>query len=115
MPRLAYRAASGTDDSFTPRPGKDTLGPKRGLSTFETLDRVPDGRVHAIDLDLLGPPLQGIPNGGGHVSIVPVTASGEVDDEKLEEWAKYRMTGKRHPYTQMVLDARVGEDVKGEP
>ena len=112
MTRIVYRAASGTDDSFTPRPEKDTVGPKRGLSTFEELCKVPMGRTHAIDLDRLKYPLRWISDEGGHVSIVPVTASGEVDDEQLSQWASSRKTGQRHKFTQIVLDARIAEDVE---
>jgi hypothetical protein len=112
MPRSVFRTASGTDDSFTPRPGKDTEGPKRGLSTFDSPEKAPAGRAHKIDLDLLKPPLGAIADGHGHISIVPLTEEGVTDDEKLREWAKFRKTGQQHPFTKIVLEARVEEDVK---
>lgn len=87
------------------------MGPKRGLSTFDNLAQVLEGRTHAIDLNLLRKPLRGLPDGSGHVSIAPVDESGSIDDEKLRDWASYRKSGRRHPFTQIVLDARVEEDV----
>jgi len=112
MSPIVYRAASGTDDSFTPRPGKDTEGPKRGLSAFEDVSSVPPGRTHAIDLRRLQPPLVGIADRTGHVSIVPVKPSGEVDDALLKEWASFRKTGRCHRLTALVLAARIDEDVE---
>jgi hypothetical protein len=107
MAHLVYRTASGTDDSFTPRPGRDTEGPKRGLSTFDTAAAAPKGRRHVIDLDRLPPGLKGIRDENGHVSIVPVTEAGMVDDVRLCEWAACRGTGRRHDFTEAVLRARI--------
>lgn len=113
---LVYRSGSGTDDSFTPRPGPapakdDTVGPKRGLSTFDSPDKLPPGtRKHKIDLDLLTPPLGARPTPDGHVSIVPLTPAGEVDDVALKNWARARKSGQQHPFTKIVLDARIVDD-----
>jgi hypothetical protein len=82
----------------------------------------PKDRAQVIDLALLKPPLQGIPDdpgaGGtpGHVSIVPVDDSGTVDQQLLDEWASWRAQHNTvHPLTQIVLDAIVQQDVKGQP
>src|SRR5438876_10757973 len=88
------------------RPGIDTVGRPgqvAGLSTFESL-RLRRGDVaQAIDVTLLQPPLRAIPDdltaGGtpGHVSIVPVDATGAVDQQLLDEWAATRAQSPMHP------------------
>lgn len=111
MARLVYRSASGTAGSLTPRPGKDTEGPKRGLSSFTTAAAAPkSSRLQVIDLDLLPPHLCGIADGDGHVSIAPVRPDGTIDDERLREWASQRQAGPRHAFTDAILRAIV--DVK---
>jgi RHS repeat-associated protein len=99
---IVYRGGSRTPDNLTPRPGRDMAGDKRGLSTFETLEKAtpPGGKAQAIDtskLKCLG--THCTPD--GHVSLRPGTQA------ELEEWAATKGTGTVHPYTQEVLDAVV--------
>src|SRR4051812_46201522 len=117
MARLVYRGGSPTDDNFTPRPGKDTIGqPGRtaGLSTFSTLERAvsPGAKAQVIDLDLLASPLQGFADdpdseGGeeGHVSIAPATPDGDLDDSLLCEWAETRGMDRGHWLTDLLRQA----------
>ena len=118
MAVFVYRSASGTDDSFTPRPGPapakdDTVGSKRGLSTFDRPDRFSDqDRVQEIDLERLSGPLRGLRDVDGHVSIVPVNSSGAVDDAALKEWASFRKSGRQHPFTKIVRDAVTSDDIR---
>ncbi len=118
---IVYRRGSLTGDNFTPRPGKDTAGgpgQTPGLSTFLAVVLSPKQKAQAIDLDLLRPPLAAIhddPETGGvegHVAIVPVDANGQIDQQRLDEWASFRETGRVHPFTQIVLDAVVEVDVR---
>ena len=46
----------------------------------------------------------------GHGVIAPVNAAGEVDLAMLQEWASYRGSGRRHRFTQSVLNAIVEKD-----
>lgn len=68
---------------------------------------------------MLSPPLKPIPDdpdqGGtaGHFAIAPVDQAGEVDQISLEEWASYRKTGQTHLFTQILLDAVVKPNFKG--
>jgi hypothetical protein len=115
-----YRFGSATDDALTPRPGKDTSplpGQQPGLSVWE--DSSPDGgKVQKIDVAALLPRgLAYLPDDPptapkGHGVIAPITPSGEVDLRALEEWASWRRTGKRHRFTQAVLDAIIEADVR---
>jgi hypothetical protein len=118
IPGIVYRAGSASPDNCTPRPGKDTAGePGRapGLSTFETLNLELGEKAQMIDLGQIGTPVRGIPDdpclGGrqGHVSIVPVDGSGNVDYPSLQDWAAARGTGSIHPFTQMVRNAIIQE------
>jgi hypothetical protein len=117
---IIYQRGNLTSDNFTPRPGKDTVGKagqKAGLSLSESPPGT--GKSQAIDLDKLKPPLKAFPDdpdqGGspGHVAIAPVDDNGEVDGQRLEEWAASRQTGQTHAYTQILLDAVVEPNQKG--
>src|SRR5947209_11083205 len=113
---IVYRSGARTTANFTPRPGDDTSGNpgEVGLSTNTSLDVVgkPGGKVQALDLALLEEPLRGLLGGEGHVGIAPVTASGDVDYERLEEWAACRDHDTPHPFTQIVLDAISQADMR---
>jgi hypothetical protein len=122
-PVIVFRSGSHRDDNFTPRPGIDTEerpATAPGLSTFTTLEQAvqPGEKAQAIDLERLLVPLRGIPDdaeqGGtpGHVSITPVDSLGAVDQQRLQEWAAYRRTGRQHPFTRIVLEAIVELDVR---
>ena len=81
---IVYRMASGTPDSMTPRPGKDTTS---GLSF--SLDK-PEGKYQAVDVAKLnGTGLEAINDHGSHVSIRP---ENDPDFKKLNEWASTRQT-----------------------
>jgi hypothetical protein len=117
---VVYRRGSLTDDNFTPRAGKDTIGrpgQQAGLSASDVLP--PSGKAQGIDTGALEAPLKAIPDdpkqGGtrGHFAIAPVDVMGEVDLELLEDWAMSRGTGRRHELTQRLLDAVVQPNAKG--
>jgi hypothetical protein len=123
MARLVFRGGSHTDTNLTPRLGPDTSeerGKAPGLSTFTTLERAVKvgSKAQVIDLDLLPPPLKGIPDdplvGGseGHVSIAPVSPEGAVDRDLLSEWAATRETGQTHWLTVLLKDALVQTNKK---
>lgn len=102
-----YRGGSNSSGNMTPRPGKDTAGPKRGLSTFQDAEKAagPGGKAQAIDVEKLGPDLEAVLNDeNGHVSIRP---KGDPEAAKLEAWAEQR--GTDNPLTDQVLQARTGE------
>lgn len=114
VPRLAFRSASGTPKSLTPRL-RDTEGSKRGLSAFLDAADVPGGRptkVQVIDLERLRSPLRAMPD-GTHIAIVPVSPDGSIDDAALQAWAAARDAAGEtiHEFTQLVLDAVVGQRV----
>lgn len=52
---IVYRGGSRTPDNLTPRPGRDMVEEKRGLSTFDTLEEAtpPGGKAQAIDTSVL--------------------------------------------------------------
>jgi hypothetical protein len=109
---LVYRLAMHRNKDFTPRNPKDTKQPKDpsrlpGLSTTA----VPgNGKLNqVIDLARLKEPLRAFADADNHVAIVPVNDQGEIDREKLEEWASYREKKECHPLTQIMLDAIVGQ------
>jgi hypothetical protein len=98
---LAYRSASGTANSVTPRPGIDDM-PGGGLSAYDSLENpgVKPGKYVVIDTSRLRslyaiadelPP--------GHITIRPST------DLQLQDWASSRNTGTVHPLTKEILDA----------
>ena len=117
---IVYIWGNLTADNFTPRAGKDTVGgpgQQAGLSAWITN---PAGKkAQGIDIDKLSPPLTAIPDnpdlGGahGHFAIAPVNEKGEVDVARLEAWAESRGTGRTHELTQMLLDAVVEPNAKG--
>jgi hypothetical protein len=126
MHGIIYRRGSRTSDNLTPRPVKDTVarpGKAPGLSAFDTLASAAQtgDKAQGIDVGRLHPPLAAIPDdpgrGGtpGHVSVCPVDAAGNVDQQKLDDWAASRGTGQTHPLTQDVLDAIVNPDVRRQP
>jgi hypothetical protein len=56
-----------------------------------------------------------VDHGDGHFSIVPLTESGEIGDDKLREWSSFRKSGVQHRFTRIVLDARTEEDARRPP
>jgi hypothetical protein len=79
------------------------LGLKRGLSTFDTLEKAarPGEKAQAIDVSKLGPDLEAFRTCDGHVSIRPK------DDSKLVGWSEQR--GQKNPLTDQVAQARTGD------
>jgi hypothetical protein len=109
---LMYRLAKPRYKDFTPRDLKDTQQPEDperypGLSTTEA--PVAGKLNQVIDLARLQEPLRAFADAPNHVVIVPVNDQGDVDREKLVEWASYREKKECHPLTQILLDAIVGE------
>lgn len=97
VPKYVYRGGSATDDALTPKP-KDV----DGLSTFDTPLKATGGhagKVQKIDTDKLND-LEAIPNGTGHVSLIPKNRG------ELADWMAARGTGTPH-LTQEVQDAIV--------
>jgi hypothetical protein len=120
---IVYRGGSRSPDNFTPRHGKDTVGrpgQAPGLSTFENIELAaePGEKAQVIDLSRLRPPLVGFLDDAslkgtpGHVAIAPVDATGDVDQELLEEWARTRGTDSPHRLTEMILAAVVRTNVR---
>ncbi len=105
-----YRGGSGTSQNLTPRLGSDTVGPKRGLSTFQDLEKAatPGKKAQAIDVSKLGPDVEAVLNDeNGHVSIRP---KNDPDGAKLAAWADQR--GSENPLTDQVYQANIGEVVR---
>lgn len=118
---IVYIWGNLTADNFTPRPGRDAVGARGREAGLSASERVPPGRkVQGVDLRLLRPPLRAFPDrpeqGGapGHIAIAPVDESGRVDMDGLEHWASFRKTGQVHPLTQILLDAVVLPNVRGD-
>lgn len=110
-----------TSDNFTPRPGKDTIGQPGRPAGLSASNIVPSGRkAQCIETDNFRPPLSALPDdpllGGtsGHFAIAPVDEHGNVDQTQLEAWGQSRGTGQTHEFTQILLDAVVEPDVKGD-
>jgi hypothetical protein len=106
-----YRAASGSDDSLTPRPGIDD-GVDGGLSFWDSLDNIKSGEKYVtVDPQKFGD-LRAIRdnNPPGHVSVRPQSNSD------LKEWAATRGTGKPHRLTTEVKNAviDIGKKAKME-
>jgi RHS repeat-associated protein len=101
---MVYRGGSRTDDNLTPRPGRDTQGEKRGLSTWDSLDKAarPGEKAQVIDPSKLSR-LETHRQADGHVSIRPATQA------ELDAWAATRGSGQGHPSTDEVRGAIVGE------
>ncbi len=102
---LVYRGGSATDDNLTPRPGKDTTGPKRGLSTFDTPEKAAKtgAKYQIIDTDKLKR-LKPHKDKSGHVSLRPAT------QKELDDWAASRGNPDKqpHPLTDETRRAIVG-------
>jgi hypothetical protein len=107
--KVVYRGGSRTPNNLTPRPGID----KQGLSTFEALEQAvqPGGKAQVIALSRLHPPLVAVPDAPppGHVSIRPGVALTPEVMRTTAEWASSRGTSVTHQYTQMIMDAIIGE------
>ncbi len=100
----AYRSASGTPDSLTPRPGIDDV-PGGGLSFFDSFDNpgVKPGKVVEIAPNVLRSLTVDYDNDPpGHVTIRPSSHT------ELVQWAATRGTGQVHPFTQELLNAVTG-------
>jgi hypothetical protein len=118
---IVYIWGNLTVDNFTPRPGRDTVGrpgQRPGLSASEAIP--PGKKAQGIDTDKLKPHLRAWPDdsaqGGtpGHVAIAPVNQDGDVDVVSLLAWASTRGMGTTHGLTQIVLNAVVEPNAKGE-
>lgn len=97
----AYRSASGTPDSLTPRAGVDDLA-GGGLSFYNRPDHpgLKTGKFVEIDtrrLQRLVALLDNDPE--GHITVRPQLAA------EMEEWAATRGTGHIHSLTRELLDA----------
>ena len=97
----AYRSASGTPDSLTPRAEVDDLA-GGGLSFYNRLDHpaLKPGKFVEIDtskLQRLVALLDSEPE--GHI-----TGRPQLLDE-MEQWAATRGSGRIHPLTRELLDA----------
>ena len=110
--KVVFRTGSATDDALTPRPKdlEERPGVKPGLSV--NIARPVGTKFQKIAVDVLqGCGLSFIPDdvsAGGevyHGVIAPTTSSGDIDYQKLNEWASFRGGGIRHKLTQAVLDA----------
>ena len=94
-----YRAASGTPDSVTPRPGIDDH-PGGGLSFWNSVAHLPPGKYIEVDPGRLRNLVVRLDNGPpGHVTVAPPSFTLLVD------WAATRGTGVIHPLTQELLGA----------
>jgi RHS repeat-associated protein len=102
-----YRGGSATPANLTPRPGRDTEGLKRGLSTFDTPEKAakPGEKYQVIDVSKLGPELEAFKTPDGHVSIRP---SNDANNVKLNQWASTRGADPPSPLTTAVQDSIVG-------
>jgi hypothetical protein len=117
---IVYIWGNLTLDNFTPRPGKDTIGDRGQPPGLSAWTAVPPGKkAQGIDTDKLVPWLTAIPDdpqkGGtaGHFAIAPADENGDIDVLRLEQWAMTRGTGDAHELTQLLLDAVVEPNVKG--
>src|SRR6184192_4083058 len=113
-----FRRGTRTAKNLTPRPGKDTVaqaGQVPGLSAYEGLELAVGEKAQKIDLSLLKPPLAAVADdashGGepGHITITVLDAAGNVDQQRLEEWAASRDREQVHPLTQLLAEAVVEE------
>jgi len=117
---IVYVWGNLTSDNFTPRPGKDTTGGPGQQPGLSAQASIPAGRkAQGIDVGKLRLPLKAIPDdtaqGGahGHFAIAPIDEKGDVDIQQLEAWANTRGTGRTHEFTQILLDAVVEPNVRG--
>jgi len=118
---IVYIWGNLTIDNFTPRPGKDTVGKPGQAAGLSASDAIPPGRkAQGVDTEKLKQQLiaiaDDVSHGGltGHFSIAPVGDDGRVDMLQLEDWANARGSGASHPLTQILLDAVVLPNVKGD-
>ena len=118
---VVYIWGNLTADNFTPRAGKDTIGRPGQKAGLSASDVIPPGRkAQGIDIGTLNAPLKAIPDDteqGGtprHFAIAPVDEMGEVDLGLLEDWAMSRGTGRTHELTQLLLNAVVQPNAKGD-
>ncbi|UYZ37906.1 hypothetical protein OD350_09630 [Clostridium beijerinckii] len=93
QPTIIYRMASGTNQSLTPRPGKDATGlsfntvrPVSGNYVYTTMEEVNSTGV-----------LVAIKDGATHVSIVPV------DMSRMPEWMDSRASAETNPHPFTLL------------
>jgi hypothetical protein len=110
-----------TTDNFTPRPETDMLGKSGQKPGLSASANVPPGKkAQGIETELLRLPLKAFPDdpdhGGSpdHFAIAPVDENGEVDVSGLVDWASYRRSGNTHRLTQLLLDAVVQPNVRGD-
>jgi hypothetical protein len=115
---IVYRLGNLTAANFTPRPDRDTVGGPGRSPGLSTVIDLPTGRkAQAIETSLLRLPLVSIPDdpalGGevGHVAIAPISETGAIDEQLLQEWAASRSEDVVHSLTQSVLDAVVDPNV----
>ncbi len=103
-PTFLYRGGGRSPSNLTPRPIKDTVGPERGLSVFDTVAAATkNSKIYqTIGTDNLTT-LNVVPTGDpGHYSIRPDT------QVELDQWAATRGTDTVSPYTKEVQSALVG-------
>jgi hypothetical protein len=94
-----YRAASGTPDSVTPRPGIDDL-PGGGVSFWSSVAHLSPGKYIEVDPGRLRDLIARFDgNPPGHVTVAPPSSA------LLADWAATRGTGVIHPLTQELLGA----------
>jgi len=111
---IVWRGGGQTNQTFTPRPDKDTDpdSDKRGLSTFRDPNRAAPNTgstAQGIDLNKIDrSKFDVIETPDGHVSIRPKT------QQELEEWAQSRPNANTtpHPYTSDVRSAATGVTYK---
>lgn len=114
---FVYRSGGKSDDNLTPRPDDDVSFnvADAGVSTWRKLEDAirPGMKGIRIDLARIDATAFGCyEDKQGHVSIVPVDATGQLDMMKLAEWAAARGTGSVHPLTQVLLAAVVDHKVR---
>ncbi len=111
-----YRLGSGTDDSMTPRPGKDTTPGKHdhaGLSMSVHEPPATDSRGRRnkyVPVDVAKLQETGLvavrDSAKGHVTVYPVDADGNYDQARLDSWAKTRGTGEPDELTTRLQGCR---------
>jgi len=105
--KYVYRGGNPGDANLTPRPTKDTEGPKRGLSTFTTATEAKEksGKKVATKISVIALKAQGLTVDyiGTHASIRPAT------QKELDDWAATKQKvidgGESHKNTKKVKAA----------